>query len=327
MNRPAPDLRQTQRLFWALITAPEGARPAAEELRRKGTIGPGEIDSIFSGDDRLPALDRLDIYANMYFYRLLDCLAEDFPRVLEALGRDRFHNLVTDYLLAHPSGSPSLRLLGRRFAEFAKGHAISSEFPYLADLARLDWARVDVFDAPEAPALTRENLGSLPADRAGEATFELIPALRILRLEYDIARVWRTLQEGRAGPSRRAGKDDAVITTGCASSTDSRSPEAEDHVHAVPARGPRRVPHRPAAIRVWRSGFAVYHRSMQDEEARCLEMIGSGDNLARICQQIAAGRSIERATERVGRILQGWIEDGILAAGPWPRTAPPVASA
>src|SRR6266571_3203730 len=72
MNRPASDLRQTQQLFWALITAPEGARPAAENLLRRGTVAPGEIDAIFSGDDRLPALERIDIYANMYFYRLLD---------------------------------------------------------------------------------------------------------------------------------------------------------------------------------------------------------------------------------------------------------------
>jgi len=313
MNRPASDLRQTQELFWALITAPEGTRPAAEDLRSKGAIAPGAIDAIFCGDDRLPALDRLDIYANMYFYRLLDCLAEDFPRVVEAIGRDRFHNLATDYLLAHPSASPSLRLLGRQLPEFAKAHEIAGEFPYVADLARLDWARVDVFDAPDVPALTREALASLPGDRAGDVRFKLIPGFRLLRLEYDVARIWRTLQEGRADSGRPAGKDDAVITPGCASSTDSRSPQAEDHVHADRARGPRRAPHRPAAVRIWRSGFAVYHRSVKDEEARCLEMIGSGDSLARICQQLAAGRSIARATERVGRILQGWIEDGILA--------------
>ena len=42
-------------------------------------------------------------------------------------------------------------------------------------------------------------------------------------------------------------------------------------------------------------------------------MVQSGENLARICQQLAAGRDPARATERVGRILQGWIDDGILA--------------
>jgi len=296
-----------------MISAPDGvaaglsALPESDRLLRTG------IDGWIRGDERVDAVERLDIYASMYFFRLLDCLAEDFPRVVEAIGRDRFHNLVTDYLLAHPSASPSLRLLGRQLPEFAKAHEIAGEFPYVADLARLDWARVDVFDAPDVPALTREALASLPGDRAGDVRFKLIPGFRLLRLEYDVARIWRTLQEGRADSGRPAGKDDAVITPGCASSTDSRSPQAEDHVHADRARGPRRAPHRSAAVRIWRSGFAVYHRSVKDEEARCLEMIGSGDSLARICQQLAAGRSIARATERVGRILQGWIEDGILA--------------
>ena len=66
-------------------------------------------------------------------------------------------------------------------------------------------------------------------------------------------------------------------------------------------------------MRVWRSDFVVYHRGVDDEEARCLEMVRAGDALGTICQRVAAGRSVARATERVGRILQGWLEDGILA--------------
>ncbi len=251
MSAGAADLRRTQELFWTLITAPEGVRAAVEDLTRRGALAGGAIDAIFAGDARLPAAERLDVYANMYFYRLLECLGEDFPRVQAAVGGDRFHNLVTDYLLAHPSEQPSLRFLGRRLPRFLEAHALAREFPYLPDLARLDWARVEVFDAPDAVPLTRRALARLPEDRAGEARFTLIPAFELLPLR--------------------------------------------------------------TAVRVWRSGFVVYHRNISEEEARCLEMVRAGEGLARICQQIAAGRSVARATERVGRILQGWIDDGILA--------------
>ncbi len=313
MSAGAADLRRTQELFWTLITAPEGVRAAVEDLTRRGALAGGAIDAIFAGDARLPAAERLDVYANMYFYRLLECLGEDFPRVQAAVGGDRFHNLVTDYLLAHPSEQPSLRFLGRRLPRFLEAHALAREFPYLPDLARLDWARVEVFDAPDAVPLTRRALARLPEDRAGEARFTLIPAFELLPLEFDVVPIWRRLQEERPRENAGARPDDAVETSACASSTDSRSPEAAEPAGATEPLGPRSAPRRRTAVRVWRSGFVVYHRNISEEEARCLEMVRAGEGLARICQQIAAGRSVARAPERVGRILQGWIDDGILA--------------
>lgn len=325
MKPPPENLRQTQELFWALITAPEGVQPAIADLTARGRIAADTMDATFAGDERLPAADRLDIYANMYFFRLLDCLGEDFPRVRLAVGGDRFHNLVTDFLLRHPSEQPSLRHLGARLPEFFRKHPIGAEFPYLADLARLDWARVGIFDRPDAPPLSRADLVALPQEAAGEACFRLVPAFELLRLEFDVLRIWRRLQDerghdreaapaaaGSATPSAAAAGDDGVVPAGCGSSTDSRSP-GEAHGHEHEPRGPRRAPQRTTWVRVWRRDFIVYHRGIADEEARCLQSLAEGESLALLCQRIAAGRSIARATTRVGRILQGFIDDGILA--------------
>jgi len=312
MKEAACDLRRAQQVFWSLITAPEGVRAAVEDLTRDGALREREIDEIFADDPRLPAVDRLDIYANMYFYRLLDGLAEDFVRVHAAVGSDRFHNLATDYLLRHPSEHPSLRHLGRRLPGFIQGHPLREEFPYLADLARLDWAHVEAFDAPDAPPLTREALAHLAPERAGAARFTLIPAFDLLRLEHDVLRIWRDLEGSREGKSAQGARPDAAAGA-CAAGTDSRSPEAGSCAPAAGPRGPRTAPLRRTFVRVWRHAFVVYHRSAGEDEARCLEMVRSGESLARICQQLAAGRDPARATERVGRILQGWIDDGILA--------------
>jgi hypothetical protein len=45
------------------------------------------LEALVDGDERLSAVERVDIYADAYFYRLLDCLAEDFPATLVG-GRD-----------------------------------------------------------------------------------------------------------------------------------------------------------------------------------------------------------------------------------------------
>jgi putative DNA-binding protein len=280
-----PDLRRIQELFWALISAPEGVGPALDDLARRGEIDATGLDELFAGDDRLPAVKRLDIYANMYFFRLLDCLKEDFPKTHAAIGADRFHNLVTDYLLRHPSEHPSLRYLGRRFPEFIATHPIVEECPWLPGLARLEWARAEVFDAPDAVPLTREKLSGLPQDRAGEARFELVPAFDLLHLEHDVVPLWRALD-----------KDIGRSTT--------------NETRRL-ARPPTR---RRTAVRVWRHDLVVYHASLDEEEALCLDLVRAGEPLARVCQRLAAGWSLTRATERVGRILQGWIDDGLLAA-------------
>ena len=278
------DLKRTQELFWTLITAPEGVRAAIDGLSGRGSIDEASINALFAGDEQLPAVERLDIYANMYFYRLLDCLAEDFPKVRAAIGPERFHNLVTDYVLRHPSEHPSLRFLGRRLPEFIRDHEVAAGFPFLADLARLEWARADVFDAPDAAPLSREALARLPQERAGESRFTLIPAFALLRFDHEVVRFWRALDEAGAAPA------------------------------AAPARGSISLPaRRRTAARVWRKDLVVYHASLDDEEVLCLELAQAGETLGRICQVLAAGRSPAQATGRAGRMIQTWLEDGILA--------------
>jgi hypothetical protein len=60
----------------------------------------------------LSSEERVNIYAQMYFARLLDVLYEDFPRVAAFLGCERFRDLVRAYLRIYPSTHPSLRHKG-----------------------------------------------------------------------------------------------------------------------------------------------------------------------------------------------------------------------
>src|SRR5689334_13525809 len=133
-----PNLAQTQELFWRLIRAPEGVEAAVAELGARAELPLG-LEAWIQGDERLGAVARLDVYANMYFCRLLECLAEDFPALHAMIGHESFHRLAADYLAAHPSRSPSLRVLGRALADFLDHHALSDAWPFAADLARFEW--------------------------------------------------------------------------------------------------------------------------------------------------------------------------------------------
>ena len=275
---PAFDLKRTETFFWDLISAPEGVRHGLDTLVRSGAAGAGDLDALIASDERLSAADRLDIYANMYFFRLLDCLKEDYPRLHTALGPERFHNLITDYLIRHPSERPSLRFLGQRLPGFLAAHALGLEAPCLVDLARLEWSRADLFDAADAPPLSRQDLSRLAEDEAGEARFRLIPAFTLLRLDHDAPRLFTEMKESAEGP---------------------------------PA--PPQQPRRRTAARVWRRDFVVYHRAISDDEADGLDALGRGEPLSGIAQRLSAGHSASQATDRFGRMFQTWLDDGLLA--------------
>jgi hypothetical protein len=145
--------------------------------------------STIVGTGSLTAADRVGIYAEMYWTRIVDALCEDFPRVLAAIGAERFHELGRAYLAAIPSTHPSLRHVGRGFADFLAMRA--REVPaFTADLARLEWARLAVFDAPDPQPLGREDLVRLAPDAWPGLWLRLVPACELLHAAWPVHEIW-----------------------------------------------------------------------------------------------------------------------------------------
>lgn len=184
---PEPrSLRAVQELFYDLMTAPSGV---AAGLAARG-LAPGTLDEVIVGDQRLGAVARLDIYANMYFFRILDVLHEEFPRVEAALGAAAFHDLVTDYLLAERPAHPSLREVGGRLPGFLRVHARGGERPWLPELAALERAHRELFDAADAEPLVLATLQGLTPETFSTLTVRLIPAQRRLVHAFELSRIW-----------------------------------------------------------------------------------------------------------------------------------------
>ena len=95
----ARDLEALQKLLWRLVTAPGGV---AEGLAGEPELAAGGLGAIITDDERMDPAARVGVYAEAYFYRLLEVLKEDFPATLAVAGADRFHNLVTGYLIDYP---------------------------------------------------------------------------------------------------------------------------------------------------------------------------------------------------------------------------------
>jgi hypothetical protein len=104
-------------------------------------------------------------------------MRDDYPKVAVVLG-DRFAPTVRGYIGRHPSDHPSLRHFGRHFPEFLGAGGLSDAPPWLADLARLEWARIEAFDAADGPTLSFDDVQRLPDEAWPDLRLTLVPSFR-----------------------------------------------------------------------------------------------------------------------------------------------------
>jgi hypothetical protein len=183
---PGTDLRAIQRAFAIGITRPLTPEHGMSPQWNDGGSAEEAAATFIKPNDRLTSFDRLEIYNKQYWFRLLDCLYEDFPGLRALIGDDRFHEMSIAYLTKFPSNSYTLRDLGNRLEKF-----LTKERQWLApneklalELVRLEWAHIVAFDGEELPPLEIDALlgGGDPA----QLRLHFQPYLTFLSCEYAI---------------------------------------------------------------------------------------------------------------------------------------------
>lgn len=196
----APELERLQRWMFDVISHPEGVVVGAQaaDAPERCLTRPGQLEDVVKRSKALTAEERVTIYANMYIWRLVDVLLEDFPLVQYLLGEDLFYDTCVAYLTAHPSTHYSLSHLGNHFSEFLLQEA--RDIPhreFVHELAVLEDAVSTVFDEPQAEQLTLEALAAISEDRWADARFHVIPAFQLYQFRYPVNDFVRARREDR----------------------------------------------------------------------------------------------------------------------------------
>jgi hypothetical protein len=176
-------LAEAQDLFWSLAS-----REARSQMRDAGEV--------FVGTPRLDAASRMEIYADMFVWRQIDVLREDFPKLVALMGDEEFYALGEAYVRAHPSEHYSLSKFGRHLALFLQERPLGR--PDLSDMAALEWARAEVFEEAVVPVASPECLRSLARADFANQRLLVVPAMRLLRLQHDVLETWRRIEDGAA---------------------------------------------------------------------------------------------------------------------------------
>jgi hypothetical protein len=139
---------------------------------------------------------RFAVHRNNVIASLVEALADTFPVVQALVGAEFFRAMAAVFARTHPPDSPLLHRYGGELPAFIEGFAPARGLPYLADVARLELARVEACHGADAAPLSRAAAALVLAngERVGQLRFVLHPALRWLVSPHPVVSLWAAHQ-------------------------------------------------------------------------------------------------------------------------------------
>jgi hypothetical protein len=238
---------------------------------------------ILSGDDKV--LDEIfdspkerrevlfGVYRHAYGSRLVEALRHDHPLLHLYLGDEMFDAMGHAYVAATPSHHPNLRWFSQALPDFLKNTEPYGNHPVIADLAVLEKALNDAFDAADAPVLTLQDMACFAPEVWSTLQFKPHPSSRRLDMSTNAAAIWLALKNHETPPEARE--------------------EA-------------------ARLLVWRQDVTPMFREIAPEEAMMWDEAGNGIAFGVLCTMLATYDDPDGAAARAASYLHGWVTAGLL---------------
>ena len=214
------------------------------------------------------------VYKYAYGSRLVDALRNDHKLLHSYVGDEMFDEMGQTYVAANPSQHPNLRWFSQGLPDFLK-LAPYGEYPILSDLAALEKALNDAFDAKDAPVVELADMARFAAEAWNDLTFEAHPSSCRLDLSTNVAAVWLALKSEEMPP-------DAVSLE------------------------------QPARLLIWRQDVTPMFRELSVEEAMMWDEASAGIPFGVLCSMLATYDDPDGAAARGAGYLHGWITAGLL---------------
>src|ERR1700740_2001837 len=214
-------------------------------------------------------------------------MIEDFPGLRAVLGGRRFEEAAKAYLCDHPSRSFTLRNLGSRLEAWLRKNPkwAGAKQKLALDIARLEWADIEVFDGKSEEALRPEDLSG---DAGPSLRLRLQPYIQLLDMHYPVDDL---LLEVR--------KDDE--------DTDFASNAFQERRKRKRVQAVAKLKPSPIFLAVHRIDYSVYFRRIEREEFFILKALREGKTLS---EAIEVGlRKTAIAPEERATSVQQWFQN------------------
>ena len=280
----ASGLEELQRAIMGALMKP---LTADEEMQ---TSNAAVAEWFIKPNDRLTAFERLQIYNQQYWWRLLGAFGEDFSGLRAVLGERKFEKLATAYLEQHGSTSWTLRNLGSKLVAFLE---VNPKFTHprtalSIDVARVEWARVLAFDEPARKIIEPAKLARTPANRL---RLGLQPYIVLLELSHPVDDIMRKLKR----------TEFSAVSNAVGASE-----------HGRRAKVTVRRSRKPVYLAVHRLENSVYFKRHDREAHTLLLALRGGATLESACATAFAdgNESPEKCAAKIGEWFSRWAEFG-----------------
>lgn len=179
--------KSTQEWFASVITSRLGENDTIQPYTPSGNLIAEEAARYIVPSPTLRPHQRMQIYNQQYWWRLLNTLHANFPLVTRLFGSHAFNEEIgIPYLLKFPPNQWSLTVLGERLPKWIEEYYHEPDQSLIYNAACLDWAFTASFIAIQSPPLDLTHLMQGNPESLLSYTFYLQPHLYLFTWEYDL---------------------------------------------------------------------------------------------------------------------------------------------
>ena len=221
-----------------------------------------------------PGEERLSVYAVGYLVRFREALTEVYEAIHHVLGEHAFAELARDYAQRYPSHDYNLSLIGRHLPEFLVSCPLTSQLPFLPDLARLEWLVCQAFHAFDQPSLDPLRFAARPLETWEQTRLIFQPSVGLMASAWPILDIWQARTQPR----------DAVDVD---------------------------LVNRPQHVLVFRHELQVRCESIEAHQSQLLSGLLGGRTLGAMCDELAD--DVGDAPLPLAEWFSHWVGYGLLA--------------
>jgi len=185
---PLPNrLKSMQEWFAGVMTTPLAQNQTIQSQTVNGSLIAEEAARYIIPNPLLQSHQRMQIYNQQYWWRLLKTLHKNFPLVTRLFGTQVFNEKIgIPYLLQSPPNHWSLNVLGERLPQWIKEFYQEADQSLVLNSAHLDWAFMVGFIAAEHPSPDFAQLIQESPEGFLAQPIYLQPYIHLLTWEYDL---------------------------------------------------------------------------------------------------------------------------------------------
>ncbi len=151
-------------------------------------------DSHIAGSINAPEsykAELIDIYRNNTIGGITNAMELTYPVIVRLVGEDFFKATAKEYLNKYYPISGNLDDYGGEFPVFLESFPPVKPLPYIADIARLEWAFHESSLANKENPLDGAALSKIPQDKYFNLAFKLHNSAKFIESEYPIHLIWK----------------------------------------------------------------------------------------------------------------------------------------